>query len=53
MVKGTRIPVARLVALYIQGYKIKDFRKEYPYLDISKKDLLAIFSYYKNQLVQK
>lgn len=53
VIKGTRIPVARVVALYIQGYKIKDFKKEYPYLDISKKDLLDIFAYYKSQLAQK
>ena len=51
VVKGTRIPIARIVALYIQGYTLSDFKKDYPYLDISKKDLLEIFSFYKSQLV--
>ena len=51
-IKGTRIPVARVVALHIQGYKIKDFKKDYPYLNLSKKDLRFIYSYYLNQLAQ-
>ncbi len=46
VIKGTRIPVARVVALYIQGYKIKDFKEDYPYLNISKKDIAEIFKYY-------
>lgn len=50
VIKGTRIPVSRIAALYIQGYKMKDFKKDYPYLEISKKDILAIFTYYQNQL---
>ena len=49
-IKGTRIPVARIVALHIQGYKINDFKKDYPYLNLSKKDLRTIYSYYLNQL---
>lgn len=50
VIKGTRIPVARVVALYIQGYKLKDFKKDYPYLDLTKKDLLNIFTYYQTRL---
>lgn len=50
IIKGTRIPIARVVALYIQGYKLKDFKNDYPYLDITKKDLLNIFTYYQKQL---
>lgn len=50
VIAGTRIPVARVVALVVQGYKLKDFKKEYPYLDITKKDLSAIFTYYQKQL---
>ncbi len=50
VIKGTRIPVARIVALHIQGYKIKDFKKDYPYLTLSKKDLQDIYTYYLNQL---
>ena len=52
VIKGTRIPVARVVALYIQGYKIKDFKKDYPYLDLTKTDLLQIFTYYQKKLAQ-
>ena len=50
--RGTRIPIARIVALFIQGYKIKDFKKDYPYLVITKKDLETIFSYYKQLATQ-
>lgn len=52
VLKGTRIPIARIVALYVQGYTTKDFKKDYPYLDIRKKDLLDIFTYYQHQLAQ-
>jgi uncharacterized protein (DUF433 family) len=52
VIKGTRIPVARVVALYIQGYKLKDFKDDYPYLNLTKKDLQNIFAYYENQLAQ-
>lgn len=46
VIKGTRIPVARIVALHIQGYKIKDLKKEYPYLKLDRKDLQEIYKYY-------
>lgn len=49
-IKGTRIPIARVVALHIQGYKIKDLKKEYPYLDLTKKDLEEIYQYYQNHI---
>ena len=52
VLKGTRIPIARVVALYVQGYKIKDFKKDYPYIDLTKKDLLDIFTYYQKQLAK-
>jgi uncharacterized protein (DUF433 family) len=52
VIKGTRIPVARVVALYIQGYKIEDFKNDYPYLHLTKKDLQNIFAYYENQLAK-
>ena len=52
VLKGTRIPIARVVALYVQGYKIKDFKKDYPYIDITRKDLLDIFTYYQQQLAK-
>jgi len=50
VIKGTRIPVARIVALHIQGYTIKDLKKEYPYLEISKKELEEIYQYYGQQV---
>lgn len=49
VIKGTRIPVARIAALHIQGYKLKDFKRDYPDLELSYKDLKEIFYfYYKN-----
>ena len=50
VIKGTRIPVARIVALHIQGYKIKDFKKDYPYLDLTRQDLKTIYTYYRKLL---
>lgn len=52
VIKGTRIPVARIVALYIQGYKLKDFKKDYPYLEITRKDIKDIFDYYSHQIAK-
>lgn len=51
VIKGTRIPIARVVALHIQGYKIKDLKKEYPYLKLTKKNLQEIYTYYSTQVV--
>lgn len=51
VIKGTRIPVARIVALHIQGYTIKDFKKEFPYLELSKEDLQTIYQYYLKHIV--
>lgn len=51
IIKGTRIPVARVVALVIQGYRLSDIKKELPDLsDLTKKDLITIFSYYQSKL---
>lgn len=52
VIRGTRIPVARIVALHIQGYKIKDFKKDYPYLDLSIRDLEEIYRYYLNRVAK-
>lgn len=52
VIRGTRIPIARVVALFVQGYKVKDFKKDYPYLKITKKDLGEIFIFYKNLATQ-
>jgi uncharacterized protein (DUF433 family) len=51
VISGTRIPVARVVALHIQGYKLADIKKELPDLSkFTKDDLATIFSYYKTTI---
>lgn len=51
VIKGTRIPVARVVALVIQGYKLSAIKKELPDLtDLTKRDLFTIFSYYQSKI---
>lgn len=51
VIKGTRIPVARVIALYIQGYKLSEIKNELPDLSkLTKQDLSDIFSYYQSQL---
>jgi len=52
VLRGTRIPIERVMALFVQGYKIKDFKNDYPYLKITKKDIAEIFAYYQ-QLASK
>lgn len=52
VLRGTRIPIERVMALFVQGYKIKDFKSDYPYLKITKKDIAEIFAYYQ-QLASK
>lgn len=50
VIKGTRIPVARIVALHVQGYRIKDFKRDYPYLKVTRKDIKDIFNFYAHQI---
>lgn len=51
VIKGTRIPVARIMALVGMNYKLSDLKKEFPQLTkLTKKDLLDIFSYYQKRL---
>ncbi len=52
MIKGTRVPVARIVALHIQGYTLTDFKKEYPYLKLTSENLKAIYGYYRNKVAK-
>lgn len=52
IIAGTRIPAARIIALHAQGYKLTDFKRDYPYLKLSKKDLFDIFSYFARRLAQ-
>ncbi len=53
VIKGTRIPIARIVALFVQGYTVKEFKRDYPYLKLTKKDIADIFSYYSHLATQK
>ena len=51
VIRGTRIPVARVMALFVQGYKLSDMKKELPDLsDLTKRDLASIFSYYHSKI---
>lgn len=52
VIKGTRIPVERIVALTLQGYELKDFRRDYPYLTLTYQNLADLFGYYQSKLVQ-
>ena len=51
VIKGTRVPVARVLALIGMNYALKDLKKEIPHLDrLTKKDIGDILDYYKHQI---
>lgn len=51
VIKGTRVPVARVMALIGMNYTLKDLRKEIPHLDhLTKKNIGDILDYYKHQI---
>ena len=51
VIKGTRIPVARVLALIGMGYTLIDLKKELPDLaKLTKKDLAEILSYYQQKV---
>ena len=51
VIKGTRIPVARVLALIGMGYTLIDLKKELPDLaKLTKKDLTEILSYYQQKV---
>lgn len=51
VIKGTRVPVARVMALIGLNYTLKDLQREIPHLDtITKKDIADILTYYKQQI---
>lgn len=51
VIKGTRIPVARVLALIGMNYTLKDLKKEIPHLDrVTKKNIGDILDYYKHQI---
>ncbi len=51
VIKGTRVPVARVMALIALNYSLKDLKKEIPHLDqLTNKDLVSILDFYKHQI---
>ncbi|MEK7517786.1 MAG: DUF433 domain-containing protein [Patescibacteria group bacterium] len=51
VIKGTRVPVARIMALIALDYSLKDLKKEIPHLDkLTKKDIVTILDFYKHQI---
>jgi len=51
VIKGTRVPVARVMALIALNYSLKELKKEIPHLeDLTRKDLVNILNYYKQQV---
>lgn len=54
VIKGTRIPVARVLALIGLEYSLKQMQKEIPDLaSLTEKDIKDILSYYESQHGQK
>lgn len=53
VIRGTRIPVARVLALVGMGYKLSDLKKELPDLsELKRKDIAQILSYYQQNFAQ-
>jgi len=51
VIRGTRIPVSRLLALMGMDYSLTNIKRELPDLKIlKKKDLRAILSYYETRI---
>jgi uncharacterized protein (DUF433 family) len=51
VIRNTRIPVARVMALISMGYTLTKLKRELPDLDkVTKRDILNIFSYYKTTI---
>lgn len=51
VIKGTRIPIARILALIGMGYNVTKLKKEFPDLKrFTKGDLADILSYYQTKL---
>lgn len=51
VIKGTRIPIARVLALIGLNYSLKDLKHEIPHLEtITKKDIASILEYHKHRL---
>lgn len=54
VLKGTRIPIARIMALIAHGYTVKDFKNDYPYLeDLTAQDLKNLLKHYETHISEK
>jgi uncharacterized protein (DUF433 family) len=54
VLKGTRIPIARVMALIAHGYSVQDFKTDYPYLeDLTAQDLKDLLKYYETQITEE
>lgn len=50
-VKGTRIPISRVLALVGMGYTLKELKKELPDLSVlTRRNMVDILSYYQKQI---
>ena len=48
VIKGTRVPVARVMALLALKYSLKDLKREIPHLaDLTKEDINRLLDSYK------
>lgn len=51
VIKGTRIPVSRILALIGMNYTLTKIKREFPDLKkLTKTDVLNILSYYQTQI---
>lgn len=51
VIKGTRVPVARVLALIGMNYSLKDLKKEIPHLEhLTKKNIADLLDYYKHKI---
>jgi uncharacterized protein (DUF433 family) len=51
IIKGTRVPVARVLALIGLNYSLKDLKNEIPHLDtLTKKDITDILEYHRHRI---
>lgn len=51
IIKGTRVPVARVLALIGLNYSLKDLKNEIPHLEtLTKKDIVDILEYHKHRI---
>ena len=51
VIRGTRVPVSRIMALIALNYSLKDLKHEIPHLDkLTKKDVVSILDFYKHQI---